>query len=227
MNKTIERLSFMLLGAILVSVAYFVGIADKPANAQKSNETPNADTSTEGALSGYTGLFDKDSTPKNYLSNGDFYSQDKPRRLPIDLGLIDKVQSAIWWYDKAITEYPGTQEASIALTSKIRTLIGWTEGYGKDKKAYGLHGPPSKVHNGYFALAESTFLELEVGYPDNEYLDALAFQIAQQYLFHALVNRKAVYKEDCKRWFEKTIKLAKGADTFYSHLARLRLTLVE
>ena len=72
---------------------------------------------------------------------------------------------------------------------------------------------------GYFSLVESTFLELEVGYPDDEYLEALAFQIAQQYLYHALANRRQEYKDDCKRWLEKTIKLAKGADTFYSHLA--------
>ena len=224
MKKTVERLTFMMLGAILVSVAYLAGSADKNADAQKSDEEPNENTSIASVGGGYTGLFDKDATPKNYLSNGDFYSQDKPRRLPIDLGLINKVESAIWWYDKVITEYPGTQEASIALRSKIRTLIGWTEGYGKDKKAYGLH---SRVHSGFFALIESTFLELEVGYPDDEYLEALAFQIAQRYLYHVLVYRKTVYKEDCKRWLEKTIKLAKGADTFYSHLARLRLTLVE
>ena len=227
MKKTVERLTFMVIGALLVSAAYLVGSTDKTANAQKSSEVPNANTSIADVTGGYTGLFDKDLTPKNYLSNGDFYSQDKPRRLPIDSGLIDKVKAAIWWYDKVITEYPGTQETNIALKSKIRTLIGWTEGYGKDKKAYGLHGPHSRVHSGYFSLVESTFLELEVGYPDNEYLEALAFQIAQQYLYHALVNRRQEYKDDCKRWLEKTIKLAKGADTFYSHLARLRLTLVE
>lgn len=223
MKKMVERLTFMIIGALFVSAAYLVGSTDKTANAQKSDEGES--TSIADAISGYTGLFDKDATPKNYLSNGDFYSQNKPRRLPIDSSLIDKVKAAIWWYDKVITEYPGTQEANIALRSKIRTLIGWTEGYGKDKKAYGLHGSDSRLHNGYFALVESTFLELEIGYPDDEYLEALAFQIAQQYLYH--IHRRIGYKDDCKRWLEKTIKLAKGADTFYSHLARLRLTLIE
>lgn len=226
MKKIVERFTFMVVGALLVSAAYLVGITDKTANAQKTNEVPDANTLADVA-GGYTGLFDKDATPQNYLSNGDFYSQDKPRKLPIDSSLIDKVKASIWWYDKVITEYPGTPEASIALRSKIRTLIGWTEGYGKDKKAYGLHGPYSRAHTGYYALVESTFLELEIGYPDDEYLEALAFQIAQRYLYHVLVNRKTVYKDNCKQWLEKTIKLAKGADTFYSHLARLRLTLVE
>ena len=34
MNKTVERLAFMFIGALLVSVAYFVGNADKTANAE-------------------------------------------------------------------------------------------------------------------------------------------------------------------------------------------------
>lgn len=34
MNKTVERLIFMLIGALLVSVAYFVGQSDKTADAE-------------------------------------------------------------------------------------------------------------------------------------------------------------------------------------------------
>ena len=123
-------------------------------------------------------------TPRNYLSNGDFYSQGKPRRLGIDTSFIDKVDTAIWWYDKVISEFPGTEEANIALISKIRTLIGWEDGYGDGKKYYGLHayhGTMAKI-DGYFSLIATTFLELETGFPDDEYLEAFAFQIAQRYL---------------------------------------------
>lgn len=193
-------------------------------DAQKNDDTSNENTSLADAISDHTGLFDQGPTAKNYLSNGDFYSQDKPRKLIIDTSYIDKVESAIWWYDKVITEFPGTEEANIALRSKIKTLIGWTDGYGKDKKYYGLH---SRVRGRYFPLVESTFLELEVGYPDDPYLEALSYQIAQQYLFHILVYGSKHYNDECKRWLEKTIELARGEDTFYSHLAKLRLSLVE
>ena len=194
-------------------------------DAQKSNEESNANTSLADAIPDYSGLFDTGETPRNYLSNGDFYSQDKPRRLGIDTSYIDKVDTAIWWYDKVISEFPGTEEANIALISKIRTLIGWEDGYGDDKKYFGLH------HHGkgkkYFPLIESTFLELEIGYPDDEYLEAFAFQIAQRYLVYVLGYGRKNYSDDCKRWLEKTIELAKGKDTFYSHLAKLRLRLVQ
>ena len=193
-------------------------------DAQKSDEKSNTNTSLEDVVPDYTGLFDSGETPRNYLKNGDFYSQDKPRKLMIDTSYIDKVETAVLWYDKVIVEFPGTEEANIALRSKIRTLIGWEDGYGDNKKRYGLH---SRTRGRYFPLVESTFHELEVGFPDDPFLEALAYQIAQQYLFHVLVYRSEHYKDECKKWLEKTIELAKGKDTFYSHLAKLRLELVQ
>ena len=194
-------------------------------NAEKSDEKSNASTSLADAIPDYSGLFDKGDTPRNYLSNGDFYSQDKPRRLGIDASFIDKVDTAIWWYDKVISEFPGTEEANIALRSKIRTLIGWDDGYGKDKEYFGLYDRAKGTK--YFPLVEITFHELETGYPDDEYLEALAFQIAQRYLVYVLGYGRKVYSAACKRWLVKTIELAKGKDTFYSHLAKLRLPLVQ
>jgi len=173
----------------------------------------------------YRGLFDKDSTPKNYLENGNFYSQEKPHTLIIDTSFINKVDTAIWWYDKVLNEFPGTEEANEALKQKIRTLIGWEEGYGRDKETYALRDRANG--NRYFPLLESTFFELETGFPDDEYLEAFAFQIAQRYFIFVLGYRKYEYTEDCLRWFEKTIELAKGKDTFYSHLARNRISSVK
>ena len=165
-----------------------------------------------------------DSTPQNYLKNGDFYSQEKPRRLVIDTSLIDKVDAAVWWYDKVLNEYPGTEEANEALRAKIRTLIGWEEGYGDNKKYYGLH---NYIKVKYFSLVESTFEELETGFPNDAYLEAFAFQIAQTYLIHISKYKYTRYIPNCKRWFEKTVELAEGKDTFYSHLAKLRLGLFQ
>lgn len=209
--------------AVILLIVLYVGTCIfNFTNAQKSSNTT---TLLEDEEPDYKGLFDRGATPRNYLMNGNFYSQDKPSRLGIDLSYIDKVDTAIWWYDKVLEEFPGTEEANEALRQKIRTLIGWTDGYGDDREEFGLH----RRHGDgkYFPLVEATFLELETGYPDDEYLEALAFQIAQQYLYHVLVYRKQDYKDDCKKWLEKTISLAGGKDTFYSHLAKLRLRLVQ
>jgi len=207
---------------ILLIVLYIGTCVFNFTNAQKSSNTT---TLLEDEQPDYRGLFDREETPRNYLMNGNFYSEGKPRRLGIDLSYIDKVDTAIWWYDKVLDEFPRTKEANEALREKIRTLIGWTDGYGNDKEEFGLHD--RNKGRKYFPLVESTFLELETSYPDDEYLEALAFQIAQQYLFHVLVYRNEGYKDDCKKWLEKTIALAGGKDTFYSHLSKLRLRLVQ
>ena len=225
------RILGRLTGWQVITLFVVIGIGVCVLNytdAQKSNEESNVNTSLADAIPDYTGLFDKGETPRNYLSNGDFYSQGKPRRLGIDTSFIDKVDTAIWWYDKVISEFPGTEEANIALISKIRTLIGWEDGYGDGKKYYGLHAyhDHGKI-DGYFSLIATTFLELETGFPDDEYLEAFAFQIAQRYFYYLLVFDYLHYKNDCKQWLEKTIELAKGKDTFYSHLAKLRLPLIQ
>ena len=212
---------------IVLLVVLYVGLCVfNYTNAQNGGETSNISNLLEDDVPDYRGLFDNESTvAQNYISNGNFYSQDKPRKLIIDTSLIDKVEAACLWYDKVLNEFPGTEEANEALRQKIRTLIGWEKGYGKDKKAYGLHST-NNLKNKY-ALVESTFLELEVDYPNDPYLEALAFQIAQRYLYHFVVFRRPDHKNGCKKWLNKTIELARGKDTFYSHLAKLRLRLVE
>ena len=207
---------------IVLLVVLYVGLCVfNYTNAQKSEETSNTNNSLEDNLD----LFDIDSTPKNYLKNGDFYSQEKPRRLVIDTRFIDKVDTALWWYNKVINEYPGTPEANEALRAKIRTLLGWEEGYGKDKRTYGLHDRVKA--DKYFPIVENTFKKLEAGYPADDYLEAFAFQIAQRYFIYVLGYRQYKYQEVCIHWFEKTIELAKGKDTFYSHLAKRRIKSVE
>ena len=150
---------------IVLLVVLYVGLCVfNYTNAQKSEETSNTSNSLEDNFD----LFDIDSTPRNYLKNGDFYSQEKPRRLVIDTSFIDKVDTALWWYNKVINEYPGTEEANEALRAKIKTIIGWEEGYGKDKRTYGLHDRMKASK--YFSIVENTFKKLEAGYPDETHL---------------------------------------------------------
>lgn len=169
---------------VLLAVLYVGLCVLNYTNAQKSEETSNSSNLLEDDTPDYKGLFDRGSTPRNYLENGDFYSQGKPRRLGIDLSYIDEVETAIWWYDKVIKEFPGTQEANEALRAKIRTLIGWTDGYGSDKEYFGLR---DRSNDKYFPIVEKTFSELETSFPNDQYLEALAYQIAQRYLFHVIL----------------------------------------
>ena len=78
----------------------------------------------------------------------------------------------------------------------VQTLLGWEEGYGKDKKYFGL---ASRIKGRDFPIIESTFQELEIGFPEDEYLEAFAFQIAQRYLYHVLAYKKDNYKDNCEQ----------------------------
>ena len=174
------------------------------------------------------GLFDSDSSPKTYLHNGNFYSEDKGRLLGVDTSFIDPLKASIYWYDKVIEEFPNTPECNQALKEKIKTIVGWKAGYGDNKRHYGLNG-----HTGsgeYFDMIEVTFKKLETDYPGDPHLEAYAYQVAQAYFYHIQVYKhlypihifeslKAKYEE----WLRKTIELARGRDTFYSHLAKMHL----
>ena len=85
----------------------------------------------------------------------------------------------------------------------------------------------SRFGGKYFLLLKSTFRELEIGYPDDPYLEEFAYQIAQRYFYHIVVYKQDHYGDEFKKWLEKTIELPQGEDTFYSHLAKLRLKLFE
>ena len=214
-----DKALFFLLGMITITAIYIAWeYSDQNAIAQNPNKESSSQSSD---VDEFEGLFDTRSTPENYLKNGNFHSQNKPRRLGIDMSYVDEVESAIWWYDKVLNEYPGTEQVQEALREKIRTLVGWTDGYGDDKEYFGLKNRRKQTK--YFPLIESTFLELETGYPDDEFLEAFAYQIAQSYLYAIIMHNRKSLKVNCKEWLEKTIELANGKDTFYSHLSKQRI----
>lgn len=67
------------------------------------------------------------SLAKLYLKNADFWSEDKDERWMIDSSWIPKVEFALKWYDKVISEFPKSEAARIAYIGKIRTLLSWQE----------------------------------------------------------------------------------------------------
>ena len=217
-KSLIISISFLLIGiGIGISIVTWT-------NAEDNIDSTLESVEVKEALPEYTGILDDKATAINYLKNGNFYSKDKSYAMIIDTSYMDLVSYAIYWYDKVISEYPKTPAANRALKDKMKTLIGWTKGYGDDRRNYGLRDRTKASI--YFPLLEATYVLLEKDYPDDLELSAFAFQIAQEYLIYLYVYRNGKYLEPSKKWITKTIQHAKGKDTFYSHLAKHHLARV-
>ena len=205
-NKVWKRLLIALV-CLVCLISAFSGAEN---NTTQQNDKPE-----------YNVFFSRESNPKVYIENGEFYSQNKPGSLSIDLSLVDEFEAALYWYDKVIEDFPESEEVNQALKLKIRTLIGWEEGYGDRKESYGLKA--DYLTNQYFDRIEKTFNQLETSYPEDEQLEAYAYQIAQSHLYQIFVYRRQKSRQPSIKWLNKTIELSNGEDTFYSHLSKLTL----
>lgn len=291
--------------SLIISISFLlIGIGIGISIVTWTNDEDDIDSTLESVeviedLPEYSGIFDDTATGLNYLKNGNFYSGDKSYKLVIDTSYMDLVGNAIYWYDKAISEFPKTPVANRALKDKIKTLIGWTDGHGDDRRDYGLADRTKASF--YFPLIETTYALLEKDFPEDSELSAFAFQIAQRYSFYMIAEQMVVvearqqltdvitqshltvsdwraiisrvpqfleassialdanvrsltdfrdaaealnisiseamlqsleqlkttvqknnkYIAPIRKWMNKTIELAKGKDTFYSHLARV------
>lgn len=212
----------MLKYIYLIAVMLFVGVCIGMLIVNLTN-ADNSSASTDD-FAKFSGAFDDKATPSNYLKNGDFYLEGKPFKLTVDASLMNRVGSALYWYDKVISEYPKTNAANQALKNKIQALIGWSEGYGDNKKSYGLKMRTNAAV--YFPMLEDTYTKLEMDYPEDVELSAFAYQIAQEYFFYFYVYSKQKYIEQTKKWMTKVVELANNKETFYSHLAKHHLSIV-
>lgn len=221
----------MLKQSLILSISFLligIGIGISLVNWTNAEDNPDPDPTTEHAtviedLPEYTGVFDKAATGMNYLKNANFYSEGKSYEFRIDTSLIDRVGFAIYWYDKVITEFPNTPAANRALRDKMKTILGWTEGFGDDKKYYGLTDRNLNTSVVYFQKLIVTYAKFERDYPDDPYLQAFAFQIAQKYWYYLLTTNNSMYTPFAEKWMKKTIELSDGKDTFYSQIAKRRL----
>ena len=151
-----------------------------------------------------------------YLKHADFWSKDKSEIFMIDSSWIPEVESAIKWYDKVISEFPGTAAAQVAYEGKLRTLLGWTEGYGRDKESYGM----KRNFRKYLPMMLKSFESYEKDFPNAILLQNFRYQIAQSYW----VNREW---DKTREWLQKIIVEAGDTDSFYKDLAERRLKKVE
>lgn len=159
------------------------------------------------------------SVAKLYLKNADFWSKDKADRWIIDGSWIPKVEFALKWYDKVISEFPKSEAARIAYIGKIRTLLGWGE-YGKD--GYGVRANFFK----YIGKLVNAFRDFETDFPNDITLQACRFQIGQAYFAQGIIRQRSSeakkWFDEAKKWFDEVITNSGENDSFYRQISEER-----
>ena len=141
------------------------------------------------------------SRAKLYLKNAEFWSEDKDNRWVIDSSWIPKVEFALKWYDKVISEFPKSDAARIAYIGKIRTLLSWKEFDRFDRTDEVVKVAERIIFSGkefntdevvevaeqiiffpiYVEQLVNTFRDFEKNFPNDTTLQSCRFQIGQVY----------------------------------------------
>ena len=150
---------------------------------------------------------------RSHLRNGDWWSRGREEGITIDTSWIPRDQAALQWYDRVITEFPGTPSATLALKRKFQTVYGWEEP-GQYGQTYGVK-KSGKVQD-----LIDVFTELETADPGNVDLQRFRYMIAQSFWDH----RKF---DDTRTWLQKIIDADAGKGGFYADLAEWRMKKVE
>ena len=154
-------------------------------------------------LAVYTESFESTdySVAKLYLKNAEFWSEDKDDRWMIDSSWIPKVEFALKWYNKVISEFPKSDAARIAYIGKIRTLLSWKEFDRFDRTDEVTEVAQQIIFSGkeldidevvevaeqiiffpiYVEQLVNTFRDFEKDFPNDTTLQSCRFQIGQAY----------------------------------------------
>ncbi len=152
---------------------------------------------------------------QSYLAHADFWSERKGEKYTIDSSWLPHVEMAVVWYDRVIQEFPKTLASRLAHERKIRTLLGWEERGSRGEK-YGARANPGV----YMPLAEAAFAAFEAEAPDAPSLQALRFQIAQEYW-------SSRQWDLARKWLNTIIEKAGATNSFYKDLAQRRLAKLQ
>ncbi|MDA9581157.1 hypothetical protein N9S00_08140 [Luminiphilus sp.] len=150
----------------------------------------------------------------SFLKHGDFWSSDRNTKFTIDSSWIKNVESANFWYDKVIAEFPGSVAARMAFEHKMQTLLGWKE-RGQYGSSYGVEGSFDR----YMPQLLETFATYEKQFSEAGSLQAFRYQIAQAYWSNKDWGKT-------REWLNLIIESSDG-DSFYSETAKLRLQKIE
>lgn len=151
---------------------------------------------------------------ESYLGHGDFWSGGKDYKFTIDTSWILNVEAANKWYDKVISEFPGTMASRVAYEEKMRTLLGWKES-GQYGESHGIQADFT-----YMPQLLETFSAFEMAHPNAPTQQAFRYQIAQAYW----KNKDWV---KTRQWLNLIIEKAGDSDGFYADAAKRRLKRIE
>ena len=155
------------------------------------------------------------SVAKLYLKNADFWSEGKNNRWMIDSSWIPKIEFALKWYDKVISEFPRSEATRVAYIGKIRTLLGWKEADGV------VHGVRTDSFD-YLKKLVDTFRSFEQDFPDDTTLQACRFQIGQAYFGIGVRSGEKQWLKQAKEWFDEIIVNSGEDETFYRQISEER-----
>ena len=159
-----------------------------------------------------------------WFSAARFWLGDLPRTPPIDTSWLDTAEAATFWLRKVVDTFPKSPAAAEALAQIVRAHLGAeatpnSHGRGALGCAADARTSPRSPRRPAFetaiAKAELALHELKKEFPASAELPRLQFLIAHAYWLQGDEERS-------RPWL---IKVADEApvDTFWAHLARLRL----
>ena len=155
------------------------------------------------------------SVAKLYLKNADFWSEGKGESWIIDSSYIPKMEFALKWYDKVISEFSRSEAARVAYIGKIRTLLGWKEPDGV------VHGVRTDSFE-YLEKLVDTFRSFEQDFPNDTTLQACRFQTGQAYFGIGVRSGEKQWLKQAKEWFDEIIVNSGEDETFYRQISEER-----
>ena len=160
-----------------------------------------------------------DARAQIYLESAEFYNGSNAT-LWIDTSYIPHLEAAIKWYDRIISEFPGTTSAETAHRRKIQAILGWGS-----KRTYDEAGAKEDFAK-YMPMAVDAFVAFEGEFPESSLLQPLRYQLAQAYWVNwrkVGKNKKATMKAESVHWLNEIVRAAGVRDSFYGDLAVRRL----
>ncbi len=160
-----------------------------------------------------------------WFSAAQFWLGEIPRQPHLDKAWLDEAEAAEFWLRKVVVEVPHSPAAAEALATIVRAHLG-CEGTSEvaGRGALGLAkaacggGPRSRGRQDFelaIGKAEVALGELKTAFPESPEVPRLQFLIAHVYWVLGDEERS-------RPWLLKVAEEA-PVDTFWAHLARLRL----
>ena len=124
-----------------------------------------------------------------YLDNGDFHSDDISSTAWVyDTSYLDPVEISLHWYERVISNFPGSEAAEVAYVKIFKTLIGkygtsgtyGEAGHGFKGARYGK-GADRESARRYLSRMVQCFEAYAKNYPSGSFLNQMRFQIGQAY----------------------------------------------